>query len=57
MGSGRRITVALVGLVLLALIGWLATDLTGSHRGPTDHHRPAAVSVSPEAPTPAGASG
>jgi len=23
--SGRRITVALVGLVLLAVIGWLAT--------------------------------
>lgn len=57
MGSGRRITVALVGLVLLALIGWLAADLTGSHRAPADHHRPAAVSVSPEAPRPAGASG
>ncbi|HKN97775.1 MAG TPA: hypothetical protein VJX10_11705 [Pseudonocardiaceae bacterium] len=58
MGSGRRITVALVGLVLLALIGWLATDLTGSHRArPADHRGPAAVSVSPEAPRPAGASG
>jgi hypothetical protein len=31
MSSRRRITVALVGLVLLAVVGWLV-------RGATDHH-------------------
>ncbi|HEX5118239.1 MAG TPA: hypothetical protein VFW65_23900 [Pseudonocardiaceae bacterium] len=56
MGSGRRITVALVGLVLLALIGWLATDLSGHHTSGR-HSRPAVVSVSPSAPRPADASG
>ncbi|HEY1571542.1 MAG TPA: hypothetical protein VGG05_09385 [Pseudonocardiaceae bacterium] len=56
MGSGRRITVALVGLVLLALIGWLATDLS-SHHSSGQHGRPAVVSVSPSAPRPVDASG
>jgi hypothetical protein len=58
--SSRRITVALVGLVLLAVIGWLATDLT-SHRADDGHPARQApvtsVSVSRSAPTPAGASG
>jgi hypothetical protein len=28
VSSGRRITIALVGLVLLVVIGWLVKDLT-----------------------------
>ncbi|HEX5401061.1 MAG TPA: hypothetical protein VFX16_02025 [Pseudonocardiaceae bacterium] len=60
MGSGKRITVALVGLVLLAVVGWLATDLTG--HGARDGHGgtsgPVSTApVSPSAPRPAGASG
>jgi hypothetical protein len=41
VSSGRRITIALVGLVLLAVIGYLATGLghngndKGSGTGPT----------------------
>jgi hypothetical protein len=37
VSSGRRITVALVGLVLLVIIGYLVNDLT--------HHRSAAGPV------------
>jgi hypothetical protein len=36
VSSGRRITAALVGLVLLAVIGWLATGL--GHDGHGDRH-------------------
>lgn len=36
MSSGRRITIALVGLVLLAVIGWLVKDAAGhAHSAPT----------------------
>ncbi|HEY3753073.1 MAG TPA: hypothetical protein VGL80_28120 [Pseudonocardiaceae bacterium] len=65
MGSGKRITVALVGLVLLAVIGWLAKDLTGhgvrdSHGGgsvPASTAPASTAPVSPSAPRPAAASG
>jgi hypothetical protein len=57
VSSGRRITVALVGLVLLAVIGWLATDLS-DHGAQGQHGDHAPVTwVSPSAPRPAGASG
>lgn len=49
---------ALVGLVLLAVIGWLVTDTTGP--GTQGAHRPQApisVTVSPSAPTRGDASG
>ncbi|HKN96655.1 MAG TPA: hypothetical protein VJX10_06035 [Pseudonocardiaceae bacterium] len=60
MTSGRRITIALVALVLLAVVGWLTTDL--GHHDARDGHpaRPDRVTgapLSPAAPTPAGASG
>ena len=29
--SSRRITIALVGLVLLVIVGWLIHDLAGDH--------------------------
>jgi hypothetical protein len=70
VGSGKRITVALVGLVLLAVIGWLAKDLTGhgvrdSHGGgsvpastvPASTAPASTAPVSPSAPRPAAASG
>jgi hypothetical protein len=44
VSSGRRITVALVGLVLLAVIGWLATGL--GHGGHSEqHHTPPTVAT------------
>ncbi|HEX3588172.1 MAG TPA: hypothetical protein VHV74_00975 [Pseudonocardiaceae bacterium] len=60
MTSGRRITVALVALVLLAVVGWLTTDLThrdahGSY--PARPDRVTGAPLSPSAPRPAGASG
>ena len=46
MSSGSRITVALVGLVLLAVIGWLVNGLThADHSG--DHSRPAVSTTAP----------
>lgn len=59
MGSGRRITVGLVALVLLAVVGWVVTDVTG-HSTRHDHPgQPAGVTapVSPSAPKLAAASG
>jgi hypothetical protein len=46
VSSGRRITVALVGLVLLAVIGWLATGLGHADHG-NDHGRPAVSTTAP----------
>jgi hypothetical protein len=34
MSSRRRITIALVGLILLAVVGWLVTTSTDQHAGP-----------------------
>jgi hypothetical protein len=59
VGSGRRITVGLVALVLLAVVGWVVTDVTG-HGTRHDHPgHPAGVTapLSPSAPKPAAASG
>lgn len=41
MSSGRRITFALIGLVVLAAVGWLVNGATGSSAQP----RPAAASA------------
>ncbi len=59
MGSGRRITVALVALVLLAVIGWVVTDATGHSTKHGNSGQPAGVTapVSPSAPKPASVSG
>jgi hypothetical protein len=45
VSSGRRITVALVGLVLLAVIGWLATGMGHSDHSGDRHGTPTPVST------------
>jgi hypothetical protein len=58
VSSGRRITVALVALVLLAVVGWLATGLGANQPHQSRPDRPGvSAPVSPSAPKPAGASG
>jgi len=32
VNSGRRITIGLIGLLLLAVVGWLVTELTHDGR-------------------------
>ncbi|HEY2696745.1 MAG TPA: hypothetical protein VGJ45_14845 [Pseudonocardiaceae bacterium] len=49
MSSGRRITIALVGLVLLVIIGYVVNDLTHHHSaaGPVAVLRPVSVAHLP----------
>lgn len=49
MSSGRRISIALVGLVLLAVVGWMVKGAADGSPGPV-HGSPASVSRSAETP-------
>jgi hypothetical protein len=54
VSSGRRITIALVGLVLLAVVGYLVTDLGHGRSGHGGPGSPTTVSITATTPPPAG---